>query len=648
MTVDTDRKIRVPPLALSAIFLTLRRPGKEQERAMANASERSFALSKFAVTLCLRLTGAPHDYGLDPGRNPRHACAEVSRPKLGQLLLSMNACTREALMHAWEQKVLFGDRLGTNLLAGGHVDEKTLALTLGQQHNARAAYGEVLRPDPRVIRGLSRTIARRHNIVPHHRDENGVYLLMQDPHDAAAVDDAAAALSAPVIPVVVCEARMWTLLNEHYGVEMGLRPIDLDGATATLKRMAAEQGAPAPAPTTPDLVSEDDFHALYMRQEEESAVPEVTAIAADFDESAADAPLLEPDGPLLDNHAIVEAAFDETSIVTNRPGPTLASTNGALFDETDTEVFDLTPSMETEAEQGRAAPVLAEDAEQRLADAQTEPAAADAHRVDVSDRDVPAAAPSPEVEAAALASPQSASPPIASPSSASPPAASPPTASASSASPAADEARRWLPLPTAPAVIFDEDGSEKLDDALLGAAPLFSADDPPRSLFSDEAEDGALTFDAATSALAHVKGRSEIARIVIRYALTRFARAALMTVHPGNILGWEGIGEGISTARLSTFRLRRDVDSVFSLVAKTKAHYLGPLQRWPGNGEWVKHTGRQIPSTVAVFPVLVRGEVVNLFYGDNGHQQNAEGDVGELLILMQKISSSYESLLGRT
>ena len=106
-------------------------------------------------------------------------------------------------MQAWEQKVLFGDRLGTNLLAGGHVDEKTLALMLGQQHGTRAAYGDVIQPDPRAIRGLSRVIARRHSIVPHHRDANGVYLLMKDPDDEAAKADAGAALGSTIIPVVV-------------------------------------------------------------------------------------------------------------------------------------------------------------------------------------------------------------------------------------------------------------------------------------------------------------------------------------------------------------------------------------------------------------------------------------------------------------
>jgi hypothetical protein len=46
----------------------------------------------------------------------------MARVRLGELLLMRGLCTREQLSEAWEQKVLYGDRLGTNLLALGILD----------------------------------------------------------------------------------------------------------------------------------------------------------------------------------------------------------------------------------------------------------------------------------------------------------------------------------------------------------------------------------------------------------------------------------------------------------------------------------------------------------------------------------------------
>ena len=48
----------------------------------------------------------------------------MARLRLGQILLQAGVCTQDDLISAWEQKVLFGDRLGTNLLAGAWIEEK--------------------------------------------------------------------------------------------------------------------------------------------------------------------------------------------------------------------------------------------------------------------------------------------------------------------------------------------------------------------------------------------------------------------------------------------------------------------------------------------------------------------------------------------
>jgi hypothetical protein len=158
-------------------------------------------------------------------------------------------------------------------------------------------------------------------------------------------------------------------------------------------------------------------------------------------------------------------------------------------------------------------------------------------------------------------------------------------------------------------------------------------------------DDSPLSFADATEALKTAKDRNAIARIVLRAARTKFQRACLLTVFPDRLVGWMGIGDGMDTDRMRNVVIPRGEKSVFGLVVDSRAHYLGPLAKWPVHGVWVKATGRKIPRSLAAFPILVKGRPVNVLVVDNGHGQDMTGDVGEVLILAQHIARVYESLL---
>lgn len=158
-------------------------------------------------------------------------------------------------------------------------------------------------------------------------------------------------------------------------------------------------------------------------------------------------------------------------------------------------------------------------------------------------------------------------------------------------------------------------------------------------------DESPLSFAEASEKLRDAKDREELAHLVLRYARSMFVRAALFTVHPRHIVGWQGIGEGLAMDNVRSLSFPRNVRTVLSMVAESRSYYLGPLQKWAAHGPWVKATGRQIPLSIVVAPVLLRGRVINLFYGDNGHDAHADSNVGELLILAQRIAESYEALL---
>ncbi|MCP4501059.1 MAG: hypothetical protein GY822_13955 [Deltaproteobacteria bacterium] len=550
----------------------------------------------------------------------------MSRPKIGQILILEGRCDRETLMLAWEQKVLFGDRLGTNLLAIAALNEKSLALSLGTQAGVPAAWGEAIAIDPEAKRRLSPLIAKKRNVVPHHIEGASLFYLTVDPSDPETAAEIFAATRLQPVPVVVCEVRMWELQNEHYGVNIGMRPIDLNNPALKMRVAQEEKMLHVDVAATEELTSEDDFYALYQGKSGQAQG------AATYDET----PAVEEDQTqnirtIMGSLEIVKVAptlteeiYGVGSAAQHAEHADLQAANMPLDAEHEKTFYaeeDVRSDFEGQLTSHHEVVVQGEMSSEAVVE--TDELASHSLLEPVGDSASELATSAVDFAAQDALMPALSSSP------------------SSEASRAADVSEKFAK----PTLIQDkvvEDGLAGVLDPL----PELSADLFSKELVHD-LDDSPLSFDEATAALENVRGRSEIARVVLRYALTGFSRAALLTVHPRNILGWEGIGDGVTTARLSTFRLPRSVKSVFTLVAESRAHYIGPLQRWPGNGIWVKHSGRILPQSVALFPVLVRGQVVNLLYGDNGHGKHVQSDVGELMILAQRISASYENLIRR-
>ena len=69
--------------------------------------------------------------------------AVVSRSQLGRILVEMGACTPDQVRQGLENQVIFGGRLGTNLLEIGHVTEEQLSRALGRRWSLPAMCGDI-------------------------------------------------------------------------------------------------------------------------------------------------------------------------------------------------------------------------------------------------------------------------------------------------------------------------------------------------------------------------------------------------------------------------------------------------------------------------------------------------------------------------
>jgi hypothetical protein len=157
-----------------------------------------------------------------------------------------------------------------------------------------------------------------------------------------------------------------------------------------------------------------------------------------------------------------------------------------------------------------------------------------------------------------------------------------------------------------------------------------------------------LSFGAAVGLLAGVADRGEIARVVLRFARSRFRRALLLTVHGRGADGWEGIGDGLTPQTVARVHVSLEGPGVVRTVVETRSHVLGPLQKTDANVALLRALAGGAPKSAFAMPILARGQVVNVLYADGGRGGHVNPDgVGELLILAAKIAQSYDALLAR-
>jgi len=175
--------------------------------------------------------------------------------RLGEILVEMGACQPQHVLEGLDSQVVFGGRLGTNLLELGVVSEEALAGALARRYGVPCLHGE-LTPQPQALALLNPEQADRLEIVPYELSGRRLTLLCCDPSNLNQLDLLAFSLDKTVVPMVVPEARLWALLRTHYAAGRPVRGIEQQ-FTRLRSSTVAE---PAPAE---DLMDEEQFASLY-------------------------------------------------------------------------------------------------------------------------------------------------------------------------------------------------------------------------------------------------------------------------------------------------------------------------------------------------------------------------------------------------
>lgn len=209
--------------------------------------------------------------------------------RLGEILLHAGVIDAEQLAAAFRQQVVYGGRLGTNLIELGYADPDQIARALARQHRVPAALRRhVSRHDPAVLGLVPRELAASTMAVPiafSMADGKRLVACMRDPGDSMSLETLAEAAGLEVVACVAAELVVAALLERCYRIP---RP----------RRMAhAAHGATTPLPTdrgsgpiaVPSLDAADDSIDVDFDADDVTPMPaELQLVDLDDDNVARD------------------------------------------------------------------------------------------------------------------------------------------------------------------------------------------------------------------------------------------------------------------------------------------------------------------------------------------------------------------------
>lgn len=231
--------------------------------------------------------------------------------KLGEALVKNGLITKDHLRRALERQVIFGGRIGTNIVELGILKEEELAKFLSGYFKIPSVKpSELADVETEVIASISKDIAEKYRMIPFKREKNRLHVAMLDAKDVQTLDEIRFLTGFDVIPYVSSELRILFLLEKYYGIKRDVRFISLldrgeeeedAPVVESVKMMASPKEAPpepqvnaqpsprpAPGPQAPPAVPEPPIKPVHETDPEKILLKakEAFASVSDRDEVA--------------------------------------------------------------------------------------------------------------------------------------------------------------------------------------------------------------------------------------------------------------------------------------------------------------------------------------------------------------------------
>ncbi len=159
------------------------------------------------------------------------------KKNLGQLLVEEGLIDEKVLSEALQRQVIFGGRLGTNLLEMGVLNEESLLKSLSNQYKIPFAEPHQFEEVPKeVLDSVPRELLTKYRIFPLALDGHRITLAMADPHKLDIIDEVAFQTNLVIHPVVASEVRIIEALERYYNIRREARYIVVSAKVADEQR----------------------------------------------------------------------------------------------------------------------------------------------------------------------------------------------------------------------------------------------------------------------------------------------------------------------------------------------------------------------------------------------------------------------------
>lgn len=158
-------------------------------------------------------------------------------PKLSDLLFSEGLLTPQQLEEALQSQVIYGGRLGTNLVEMNMVKETDVIRCLSKLLERPFVSAEQLMSvPPGIIELIPKEVAEKFKIIPVSLEKRRLTVAMLQPSDLAAIDAISFMTGYTILPVVSSELRILQALENYYGIKREIRFINLSGVSGSRSR----------------------------------------------------------------------------------------------------------------------------------------------------------------------------------------------------------------------------------------------------------------------------------------------------------------------------------------------------------------------------------------------------------------------------
>lgn len=195
--------------------------------------------------------------------------------KVGSMLVKHHVITEAQLEEALRNQVIFGGKIGTNLIELGYITADRLAEYLSKNKGVPAVTSMDLESiSPEVIALLPADVVKKHQVIPIALEKKRLTVAMSDPADLATIDRLSFMTGMYINAVVIPELLLHLAMERYYRIRRETRYIAIakdmrrEPQSVELEELNGSLRAPAKPTAAPPVVEEvieipgdfDGFH----------------------------------------------------------------------------------------------------------------------------------------------------------------------------------------------------------------------------------------------------------------------------------------------------------------------------------------------------------------------------------------------------